>query len=463
MHHHLAVELAHPFGCHDRARELVRSFAQAGERSIREIGWAIRHDIALPLYHNCLEVDDGLLFEGVLQPLRDFALAETPTEVYCSEIAAVARALNEAQLPYVFVKGAALLALVPHYRHRQMTDLDIIVPDCRSLWGVAQELQKMGYTLDADKDAHFLRDSGGALAGKLALTRDIRGRKIGIDVHTEELAVGAAIRIPWSVCGDIRRTTISGVAVAVPSLEAWFLYSIAHRLVHACISQRDVADYYAFLKEFSSSVDWPRINELLSGAGLLDFAGEIISMTRARYRDLPTIPLQRAMGVTSAVFRLANERRILGIPRTLEFFVWRPLVYATYTLQYLRAASCLGKAFSDCGRQVWFCWRRGFLGMEWPVWMNKMVKLFIKNRPPLSKISRDHTFMVRLADAPNHTAGRHIRAVEYPGDDVAVLSDGSATLVVTPLGTYAISTDLVYTKEQWERTLSLLRAVLDIA
>jgi hypothetical protein len=468
------IDLAHPFGLvgdRDQLRATLRGLVADSDFLPAKLHWFERNDLSLPLYHNCRELaaDSPDLFPAelaarVFEPVTQ----DVPTAVFRQEIAHVARTLKDAQLPYIFVKGAALLAMVQEYRHRQMVDLDLIIPTCKDLWKVVQTLQGIGYQLNEDKEAHSLKRMAGVkperVMAKVSLTRTVGDHTVGIDMHAGWFGIGSAVQPEYSIWENTGTVVLYGVPVSVPSPESWFMYNVVHRLAHASVSQRDISDQYAFMSKYAGQMNWTYTNDLLRSYGLLDFTNKLIAMTRERFADLPAIPLEAARGPLSRVLDWGNDRRITGMSQNVTFFLWLPMVYVTHTFQYAKAASAMGRLPVLMWRQLVYCFKIGVVSQQWPGWFTKIVKIAIRRRKGLKNIPSDSgVYTVRVADRPASLNVEGVTVKEFPQDEVSLVYDEKASVVITPLGVHVVSPDLIFTEEQWGHTVSLVTRLLGAA
>lgn len=456
------LELAHPFGVSEtdgHLRSILASLVTDPGSYRAALKWLEAHRVTLNVYKNCCELardDPGTFPSEIAIEMQRVIGNQVPTDVFRREIARISAALHEERLPHAFVKGGALLALIPEYRYREMSDLDLVVPECRALWSVVEVLQKLGYRLDEDKENHWLKRSGQRLSAKVALSRCVEGFTIGLDIHTAEFAVGAGVRLSCPFWESTMTIQFDDTDVCVPSLEGWFVYHVVHRLVHASILQRDVNDLYAFLSRFGSAVDWVRVREWLHHNGLLDFASAYLQMVRNRFPDMPCIPLESARGFVGWLFRGLNERSVTGMSASTKLFVWLPLIYCAYTIQYTISGLRLQEILPRLSRQIVFCMRSGLLSTTWPEWLSRLVKVCVGRRRGLKCIPEWYpTYIVRLAEAPPRPVLDGLTVRDYADDQVLLVHDGLCSIAATPIGIYAVSQDLVFTREQWDGVLRL--------
>lgn len=152
------------------------------------------------------------------------------------ELGKVLKVLNEAQIPVLVIKGAALAQMVyDNIGLRPMEDIDILIHR-DDLWKIKEELLKIGYVLTPTGEWTFAKE----------------GTQAAIDVHTDIFYVKDD-----ELWKNAQTIEIEGQKALVMSPEDSLIYVAAHSSVHhGTVSKVWMKDIVYIIKRYREELDW---------------------------------------------------------------------------------------------------------------------------------------------------------------------------------------------------------------
>jgi hypothetical protein len=183
------------------------------------------------------------------------------------------RALNEADIPTMLLKGAALTLSVYHdFGVRPMEDFDLMVP--REHVPQAMDLlEKFGW----NSEVHHPRDLPQSIHACSFRNADASC----IDLHWRLCHLPASEEFERTLWQQDMPATLQGMTVAVPGWTDQFLHTCAHGPQFKIVSPiRWLADAFHILREARGSLDWKRIAANAPRVGAVQGARDTLSFLR---------------------------------------------------------------------------------------------------------------------------------------------------------------------------------------
>ena len=212
------------------------------------------------------------------------------------------QALNQAQIPFLVMKGAALgnwLYDSPNYR--PVTDIDLWFKDQKTVKSLAEILQPLGYIR--------IESSGGLTSFEQAFDKDFNGTKIRLDAHwalfnSAILSESVSYQSAYSRAMTV---TIQGQNVKALGIIDALINSIGHRalkhLARQAVTLKWLYDQYLLFNTLEP-VQWQELIARCAQAGISDLALEAIEQSQTNFKTM--IPLS----VIEALSKNAKNEKI---------------------------------------------------------------------------------------------------------------------------------------------------------
>ncbi|WBQ03895.1 nucleotidyltransferase family protein [Kribbella sp. CA-293567] len=218
--------------------------------------------------------------ESGVQVLRS-ALRKRQSLIFDS-LLTVMRQATSAGVPLLVLKGCSLLPRYPDGT-RDLSDVDILVPDSSAGWQLSRSLAKCGYSVAA---ADLSRRGPGLIGLKIDLDHPTAA---GVDVHcgTFDMVGNLALRAPlWERSEQL---SLDGRTAAAPSPEDALLVLAAHRSREGSIHLRDLNDAYVLVHD--QRIDWNYLGRTAEDNGLAEILDLLLEATGSKRPPMRSRPI----------------------------------------------------------------------------------------------------------------------------------------------------------------------------
>ena len=189
--------------------------------------------------------------------------------------------LHQSHIPALMIKGGALLSLYPP-ETRDLSDIDLIVPDQARGWQLIQQFKAHGFSVDT-------LDVGQGRDASVRIKVDLKSPdSVNVELHVggfDLLGLGWLESPLWQRAQRMEVLAHQWSQTASP--EDALLIIAAHMCREGVLCLRDINDTYLLLTQHAHELDWNYVAQTAQHNVLIEALQTLVRETQAIYGPLP--------------------------------------------------------------------------------------------------------------------------------------------------------------------------------